>query len=581
MEKIRELLGRLTTLTVDELTELREAIVAEADRVDGEATTPENVAILNELADMGDQVMSESEGREAAQAQAETDKEATRARIAKLKGEAPEEEEGAEETEAEGESEEDAAAKAEEEAAAAAEEEAGEGAEVAVTATGAVARMAAVQGKPKPSPEAGNPRGNTRVLLAAGYQAGREITDKIELARAIGDQLDCMDRRASSNGKVIVASARTEYPEDRRLQGSNAELNTQIMERVAGQRAPRYDRRTGALVATGGICQPVNVDYAVPTWATADRPLKDGLPAYEATRGGVRFVQPPDLQEWESATGIWTEATDAEPGSATKPIKALACGTEETVYVEAVSTRIGFGNMQSRFAPEQVAANTDLAVAAGARVAEVNLLKLIAEKCVVDVTNTQLLGATRDLLTTIYQVAAAYRWRHRLPKTQALSAILPEWLKDLMKVDLLREIGHAQTSTLDVLNVQDEYVDGLIENAGVRPIWHIDGQPEDDGVYPQQGWGAQSASSVVQPFPTKVVWYFFVEGTIQFLDAGRLDLGVVRDSTLDATNDYETFVETFEGIAYRGFANGAYQLVTELCANGGTAGTISTAGKCA
>jgi len=29
-----------------------------------------------------------------------------------------------------------------------------------------------------------------------------------------------------------------------------------------------------------------------------------------------------------------------------------------------------------------------------------------------------------------------------------------------------------------------------------------------------------------------------VTGTFQFLDGGRLDLGVVRDSTLDATNDY-------------------------------------------
>lgn len=28
---------------------------------------------------------------------------------------------------------------------------------------------------------------------------------------------------------------------------------------------------------------------------------------------------------------------------------------------------------------------------------------------------------------------------------------------------------------------------------------------------------------------------------MQYLDGGRLDLGVVRDLTLDATNDYETF----------------------------------------
>ncbi len=38
-------------------------------------------------------------------------------------------------------------------------------------------------------------------------------------------------------------------------------------------------------------------------------------------------------------------------------------------------------------------------------------------------------------------------------------------------------------------------------------------------------------------------WLLYPEGTFQFLDGGRLDLGVCRDSTLDATNDYESFVE--------------------------------------
>ena len=72
------------------------------------------------------------------------------------------------------------------------------------------------------------------------------------------------------------------------------------------------------------------------------------LTQFQATRGGIRYIVPPDIAEWEAATGIWTEATDAEPGSSTKPVKALACGEEKTVFLAAVSTRIGFGNMQAR-----------------------------------------------------------------------------------------------------------------------------------------------------------------------------------------------------------------------------------------
>lgn len=59
-----------------------------------------------------------------------------------------------------------------------------------------------------------------------------------------------------------------------------------------------------------------------------------------------------------------------------------------------------------------------------------------------------------------------------------------------------------------------------------------------------------------------VGWLLYPEGTYQFLDGGRLDLGVVRDSTLDATNDYETFVETFESVAMRGLE--AYQVLARF-----------------
>jgi hypothetical protein len=62
---------------------------------------------------------------------------------------------------------------------------------------------------------------------------------------------------------------------------------------------------------------------------------------------------------------------------------------------------------------------------------------------------------------------------------------------------------------------------------------------------------------------------------IQFLDGGRLDLGIVRDSTLDATNDYETFVEVFESLAFRGFSSGAIQYVATISATGASTGTVT------
>lgn len=442
-----------------------------------------------------------------------------------------------------------------------------------VLRSGGVRAMAARKGRAVDSPE--RSRAGRSVLVAAagmhGIAPGEAIADRYELAEHMAATLTRMDRSAPPRGRVLLASASWSYPEHRQLT-DDADRNWRIVDRIC---------HPMALVASGGICQPVNVDYAVPTWATAERPLRDGLPGFQATRGGLRYVTPPTVGDLAAATTVWTEATDADPGDATKPVLQVVCGTEETVLLDAVPTRLQFGNMQSRFAPEQVAANTDLAIAAAARIAENNLLGLIAAQCVADVTSAVVLGATRDLLTVVGQAAAGLRSLHRISSTMMLTAVLPAWARELLRVDLAREIGHAQTDSWNSLALTDDQVDELLRARGVNPIWHLDGQAADGEVYPNQYFGTQSASSAVNPFPAKLVWYLFPEGAIQFLDGGRLDLGVVRDSVLDSTNDYETFVETFESIAFRGFTGAAIQYVTDVCATGLSAGTSDTTGDCA
>jgi hypothetical protein len=444
------------------------------------------------------------------------------------------------------------------------DEEDGEPATEPLAATGAVARMARAQGKVASSPEV---RSGSALLASAGaygMQQGEPFADKWALAESMTATLNSLG--PGWRGKHLVASAKFEYPEERRLDDS-LQRTERLIDAVCGVQA---------LLASGGICSPTNVDYGIPTWATAERPLRDGIASFEATRGGVRFVTPPDIAEWEGATGIWTEATDAEPGSSTKPVVVMTCGEEQVVYVEAVSTRIGFGNMQSRFAPEQVAANTDLAAAAAARIAENNLLKLIAEKCVQDITSTKALGATRDLLTVLDMAVANHRQTHRLPDELSMTVILPRWVRDLIRADLAREIGHAQNDYFNALAVTDDDIMTILRARGVNPIFHLDGQAST-AKFPNQYFTAPAAEAEYHKFPTKMVWYMFPEGSFQFLDGGRLDLGVVRDSTLDATNDFETFIETFEGIAWRGFKNGALQFVTELCPSGGSTGTVTAA----
>jgi hypothetical protein len=454
-----------------------------------------------------------------------------------------------------------------------------------VTAAGRVRRMAARQGRPQPSPEAAaDPNAPKTSLVATGgargVVPGTEL-DRRGLANALTETLTALRSQVpqgapGARGRdVIVASAswRDQYPPERRLDGQNEAHNTRIFDQALSQ---------DALVATGGICAPVNVDWSVNMIATADRPLQAALPAFQAGRGGLLYRPDLDFSATSSGVGIWTEATDLSPAGATKPIYTVSCPDTEEVYVEAISTRLGFGNMMSRFDPETAAATVSAIQAAAARTAENNLLNLIAASCTQGVTSGKVLGATRDLLTTVAQCMAAYRNLHRIGDNQKVRAIFPDWVKDMIRVDMAREQAHAQDAW-NSLTVTDEQIEDLFDAYGVSPIWHIDGQstsaPGMSGAV-DQFYGAQSASAAVQSFPTEVVWYLYYEGAFQYLDGGTLDLGVVRDSLLDATNDFELFQEVFESVAYRGFTGGALQLISTLCANG-ESGATATVSSCA
>jgi hypothetical protein len=136
--------------------------------------------------------------------------------------------------------------------------------------------------------------------------------------------------------------------------------------------------------------------------------------------------------------------------------------------------------------------------------------------------------------------------------------------------------------------VTDEQIDAWFSVRNINVIWTLDGLKA--GTYGTGGsaitnqfFGLMGSSAPEPQWPGQssdgsfmLAWLLYVEGSFQFLDGGRLDLGVVRDSTLDATNDYETFVETFESVAFRGID--AYQVQSTILPSGTSAGTTAPSG---
>ncbi len=86
-----------------------------------------------------------------------------------------------------------------------------------------------------------------------------------------------------------------------------------------------------------------------------------------------------------------------------------------------------------------------------------------------------------------------------------------------------------------------------------------------------QVYANAAAGAPIPGFPDQVDCLLYANGTKLFLDGGTLDLGLVRDSTLNARNRYRQFSEGFEGVADRGIEN--LRLVMTVQPTGQTGGT--------
>jgi hypothetical protein len=384
-----------------------------------------------------------------------------------------------------------------------------------------------------------------------GYTAGSTMKDMDDVAEAMVKRLHSLRRVNGGDGEQhIVASLTVEFPEERTLT-DNAESNWDKIQNVVGPEA---------LVAAGGHQAPFEVKYDIFGFGTTSRPVRDALPRFQADRGGVRYILPPELVDYDTAVGVWTAANDAAqtPNPAAKASLTVAAAVETTEATDAVTLQMQFGNLVTRAYPELVARHNELGLIQHARKAELELLSKIGSGSTA-VTTTSLIGVARDFLVQVGRAATAYRSRHRLEPDASLRVILPTWVKDAMAADLTLQMPGDST-----MNAYSE-IDGYLAARGVVASYTLDGD----------SYGAQTAGALNE-FADSFVWYIFAEGTFLFLDGGTLDIGIIRDSSLVGTNDYKMFLETFEGVAKVGIESLA--VTSTISVNGVAAALRDTTG---
>jgi hypothetical protein len=411
------------------------------------------------------------------------------------------------------------------------------------------ARIARVNAT-RPGAMTTRPSGSQRSALVAS--TGQELRSADDLVAELGRH-----QRDTWVGKRTLFSARRPASPFGTL-GENPSNNDAVIASALAQADTMLEQ---ALTASGGLCFTPNSRYEQDVWASPVRPVRAALVPFDAGRGGIRLTRPPLLTTVDDGVVVWTEANDTNPADpATKPVYTMmTCPDVVEVLVDAIAARIQGGNFNQRFWPEQLTAVLALIEAAHARVAELNLTSTIAAGSTA-ITTTEGLGAARDLLAVMDRASFALRDRLRLDPTATLQVILPQWVKWAIVTDLVREHPGA---SVERLAMTEQQVNAFFTSRRIAVTWSLDYEAATTTQFP----------GLLRGWPDTATALMFPAGSWLFVDGGRFDVGLVRSETLNATNDFEWFFESFEEAAFVGVESLA--ITMDLCPSGYTASGLS------
>jgi len=441
-------------------------------------------------------------------------------------------------------------------------------------------RKVALRRPPSPSAErrAAIATHGTPLLAAAGLQEVRSasVMNRKEYARAIRITAERRGRPTkSANGveeRILIASANFPFPPDRQLRAGDLDGNADKIGAVIPGYIPGVGRFSGeALVASGGLCAPLEPIYTMPNFASPARPVRDSLPTFQADRGGVNVPAASYIGDIDTAITVITEAEDALGGTfATKSCQDLDCPTFTEVPVTVVSHCREYGNLNAMAWPEKIAHENDLTMAAHSRTADTYLLQRI-KALSINVTDSvaATLNAYAALVSALERATSATRFRLRMEPSAQFRALLPAWLPDLLVAD-------AAFNQFDRYQVEAGLI-AQLARLGISVTWHLDSVA---GEAAATDFAAEVGGTSLDDFPNQVEYAVYAEGAFIHVDSGSLELGLVRDSTLNSTNDFQLFGETFENVALLGPAQSALWIKQDICPNGvfpalGTAITCS------
>lgn len=238
----------------------------------------------------------------------------------------------------------------------------------------------------------------------------------------------------------------------------------------------------------------------------------------------------------DTATNVTSAASTGTTG-AQKGCMRIPCPTWTECRMEAEGLCVTHGNLSDRAWPELT--KQFLSIVMGAhqrRMSAAKIAKVLADTATVTPgAGMASSDATGDLLNVVSLAAADLRSQYRISKRRSVDLLLPDWTLEVLRSNMAMRQG-----VWDAMNITDGQITAWLTARGVRVQFTPDWQP----LY---------STTAATAWPANVTFAIWLTGSYFSIDGGEIDLGVVRDSTLNATNDFTAaWSEQFYQVCRRG-----------------------------
>lgn len=343
-----------------------------------------------------------------------------------------------------------------------------------------------------------------------------------------------------------------------------------------------------ALVAAGGWCAPSEIRYDFFNIACEDGIID--LPTFGVSRGGIQFPVSPSLADVigsspnqafggfntvsftnQSIPWLWTESDDiaSVTGSPDKPCIRVPCPTFSTERLECYGVCVTAGNLTDDAYPEATRNFLRLMMSAHAHAMNGRIIAQMVSRSAASIDTGGYAVTGQPVYQQVYGglslAATDYRARYGMCQDDVLEFVAPFWVKQAIRADLAWRNG------AEAEQIPDSEINRHFAALNLRPQWVNDWQV--------RGANQFGNATAMTAWPTSAIFMLYAAGTFIMGNGLQLDLGVVRDSTLNANNDHTAaWSEECHLVARVGHESRRYTI--NFCVNGKTGAQLASTSGC-